>query len=327
MIARTLAALVAAAVLTGATPAAPSCRPSAADLAWRDRALANWRVAERTLLNLAPAPLPTTIMVEARCTYTGRLDRRGRLAWTAAPHDDRVVFPDGNKAGVGPISFAAPGYFAMSLPSVWRAAGVTSGLGLERLMDGVLLHELMHTRQFYFANPRLAALTRQFGLPEDIGDDSLQEHFQADPAYRTAYEAERDMLFAAAAAPSDVGARALAANALGRMRARRAQWFVGAEAKWLPLDDLFLTMEGLGQWVAFAWYRSPRGGAVPAARALTEVRRGGKQWTQDEGLALFLVVDRLVPGWQADAFAPTPMLAEALLARAAGVSAPSAPAR
>ena len=322
---RALVAAAAALFLLGAAAPPAGCRPDPADIAWRDRALANWRVAERALLRLPPAPLPTVLMVDAHCTYTGRADARGRLRWTAAPHGDPVLLPGGNKAPVGPISFAtadAGGYFAMSLPSVWRAAGVTSGLGLERLMDGVMLHELMHSRQFYFANPALAELTRRFGLPADIGDDSLQARFEKDPAYRAAYEAERDMLYAAAAAPTDAEARALAAKALGLMRARRARWFIGADAKWLPLDDLFLDMEGLGQWLAYAWYRTPAGGAVGPAVALKEVRRGKTQWTQDEGLALFLVVDRLASGWQRDAFAPRPPLAEALLARAATAPPP-----
>lgn len=323
------AALAAAALLLGgASPAAAGCKPVGSDAAWRDRALAHWRVAERTLLHLAPAALPSILMVDARCTWTGRADAHGRLRWTAAPHGDPLTFPGGNKAKVGPISFAtadAGGYFAMSLPSVWRAAGVTSGLGLERLMDGVMLHELMHTRQFYFANPTLTALTARYGLPADISDDSLQATFEHDPDYKAAYEAERDTLYAAAAAPDDAQARALAGKALDMVRARRARWFTGAAARWAPLDDLFLDMEGLGQWLAYAWYRTPAGGGVPAATALKEVRRGGTQWTQDEGLALFLVVDRLVPDWQRDAFAAQPMLAQALLAKAA--TAPSRRAR
>lgn len=31
------------------------------------------------------------------------------------------------------------------------------------------------------------------------------------------------------------------------MRQRRIRYFTDAGAQWLPLDDLFLTMEGLGQ--------------------------------------------------------------------------------
>ena len=66
-----------------------------------------------------------------------------------------------------------------------------------------------------------------------------------------------------------------------------------------------------------SWYVSPAGPHLSKALALREVRRGGKYWTQDEGLALFLTIDRLLPGWQRQAFARRPQLAEALLAQAA----------
>ena len=97
----------------------------------------------------------------------------------------------------------------------------------------------------------------------------------------------------------------------------------GRTAYWAEFDDVFLTMEGLGQWLAYSWYVSARGPHIAPEVALREVRRGGRYWTQDEGLALFLVVDRLVPGWQRLAFAKQPLLAEALLARAAGIPQPA----
>jgi hypothetical protein len=228
-----------------------------ADRRWITQALAHWRIVEREMLHLDRAPLPTIVAVDACCTYIARSRGGDALVWAGRSHGGTVRFPDGKTAPVRPISFAsadsgaaAPGYFAMSLPSVWRAAGVRSGLGLERLMGRVLLHEMMHTRQFL-------------------------------------------------------------------LRQRRARWFTGEVAKWAPLDDLFLDMEGLGQWAAYAWYVDPRGLDLGAARAQTEVRRDGKHWTQDEGLALFLTIDRLVPDWQSLAFGRTPALAEELLQAAA----------
>ena len=320
-----LAGVAVAFCLALAAPApavAAGCRMADADAIWVTQALRNWRVVEREVLKLAPQPLPTIIVADAACTYTAIPGRGDALTWAPRPHGETIHFPDGKDVPAGPVSFAAPvegdpagGYFAMSLPSVWRAAGVQSGLGLERLMDGVLLHEMMHTRQFYFVNPRLALLTRQYHLPEDIGDDSLQDTFGKIPDYVAAYTAERDMLFAAAAAPSDAEARVLAGKALTLMRARRAKWFIGDAVKWAQLDDLFLDMEGLGQWTAYAWFVRQ---GLPRDMVLREVRRGGKYWTQDEGLALFLTLDRLVPGWQAKAFSANPPLAEGLLALAAG---------
>lgn len=326
-------ALASALLLGAAPPPAPApCAMASADRSWIEASIAHWRVAERHLLKLAPQPLPTIVVADARCTYTARA-MGGGWRWPGMPHGGTMRFANGVTQPVGPISFAAPdptqptgGFFAMSLPSVWRTAGVTSGLGLERLMDGVMLHESMHARQFYFVNPTMAAFAKRYGSDIEASDDAVQARFKADPAYVAAYEAERDALFRAAAAPTDAEARALAGEALRLMRARRTR-FTGADARWLQLDDLFLQMEGVGQWLAYAWYVSPRGAGLAPATVLPEVRRGGRFWTQDEGLALFLVVDRLSPGWQRDAFAARPLLAEALLAKAVGVSVASPPSR
>ncbi|SMF61482.1 hypothetical protein [Allosphingosinicella indica] len=310
-----------AAALALASPA-PQCVMNPVDRLWAERALDNFGKVSGEKLQLADRALPTVVMFDAACSYVAPPGRTA-LRFSAKRHGGTVTLPDGGEVPVGTISFAAPetttspGYFVMALPSVWRAQGVKSKLGLERLMDGVLLHEMMHTYQFYFVTPRLAELTETYGLPDDLSDDSLQEAFKDNANYVAAYEEERDLLFAAARAPDDGQARHLAGEALAKMRARRARFFTGDQAKWAPLDEIFLTMEGIGQWVSYAWLADPEGGAVPEDLLLPEVRRGGRFWTQDEGLAAFLVIDRLVPGWQRHAFAETPETVEALLARAA----------
>jgi hypothetical protein len=317
-------------VLFPKAAAAQSCAMAPGDAAWIAGAVRAWETVRAADLKLAAVEPPTIVTFDAACAYIAPPARP--LRWAASPHGKTVTLPDGQEIPAGVISFAASfgvrpkGFFVMSLPSVWRAGGVTSALGLETLMEAVFVHEIMHTRQFYFADPRLAELTKRYGLPDDISDDSLQDHFKADPAYVADYQAERDLLYAAAVATSQAQAQALAAQALERMRARRARWFTGAEAKWLPLDDLFLVMEGLGQWAGYRWLVGDKGRGLDPGATLTEFRRGGRFWTQDEGLALMLVVDRLRPGWQKAAFAAEPALAEALLAQAVeGAGAKSRP--
>lgn len=312
-------------LLAAAAAHAADCLPSAADREWAESALHHWRIVERDALKLAPAPLPKIIAFDAHCTATPTESGDGAFAWQGTPHAGTVRLPDGRTATVGPVSFAVPdpakkgtAYVVMGLPSVWRAKGVKSGLGLDTLMDGVLLHEMARTRQFNAAGPLLAQLGAKYGLPQDTNDESLQEAFSKNPDYVRDYETERDLLFASAAASTDTEARALAAQALQQMRQRRARWFAGPNEKWRTLDDEFLTLEGLGQWAAYWWLTSPQGMKIDAPIAQRELRRGGKRWAQDQGLALFLVVNRLVPNWQSRAFAPRPATAEALLAAAAG---------
>ncbi len=281
-----------------------------ADRTWLAASLKRWRYAEVEWLHLPPSPLPTVIAIDAHCQYALLQGSFARMAERS--HDGKTVTIGSISQPLGPISYAdGSGRFVMSLPSVWRAAGVHSDAGLENLMTGVLLHEIMHTRQSALATAALE------GLGEDAGDDMVQDHFKSDPDYVAAYRRERDTLYAAVAAPTDAEARSLARDALAMMKERRARWFTGAEAKDAKLEDVFLTMEGMGQYMLHRHLSSVPD--VSSATAVAEVRRGD-HWTQDEGFALVAVLDRLLPDWRARAFRSPDWLAENLLA--ASVSNP-----
>jgi hypothetical protein len=317
-VARVFTAALALALAGCATAPVPAdCTMAPADRAWLEGALANWRRVEPQLLRLPAQPLPTVAAIDGQCTYL--LPQGGFAGVHAMRHDGTAVLPDGAEAPLGPISFASGegGYFAMSLPSVWRAAGVTSELGLERLMEGVLLHEMMHIRQTALAARTLGDAASAAGIADDdLNDDIVQARFEGDPDYVAAWSMERDALFAAAAAPDDAQARQLAAEALALMRARRARWFTGDKASFTAMDDVFLTMEGMGQWLIHKYFLSPEGGGLTPADSLRAVRRNQRWWSQDEGLALILVVDRLLPNWQERAFRDPDWRAERLLAAA-----------
>ena len=85
------------------------------------------------------------------------------------------------------------------------------------------------------------------------------------------------------------------------MKTRRAKYFVGADAVYADLEDLFLNMEGVANW---AGYRLASRESASLPDAVAFMRRGGKHWSQDEGLALFLVIDAAVPAWQAHDMSP-----------------------
>jgi hypothetical protein len=54
-------------------------------------------------------------------------------------------------------------------------------------------------------------------------------------------------------------------------------------------------MEGLGNWVA---YRVAVREGLSEADAVNFIRRGRNRWSQDEGLAAFLVIDAMLPDWR-----------------------------
>jgi hypothetical protein len=176
-----------------------------------------------------------------------------------------------------------------------------------------MFHEFAHSYQSV-STPSLSfpSLQRRYPFLEKVSDDSVQETFAENRAYVHAFEAERDLLFRAASAPGDGNARALTCEGLGKLRERRAKYFAGSTLHWAQVEEVSLTTEGLGQWVAYAWLT--RGRRIDAATVVRELR--SPYWSQDQGLAIFLLADRLVPSWQKHVFASSPAGAEQLLAAA-----------
>lgn len=232
------------------TPSSTACEMNATDRQWIDGALADWSFAELHELKLTPTRLSVIVLFDDHCQYRSISGPEGDISWQGFSYKSKVLLPNGSLIPSGVVSFAAPvngsstaGFFVMSLPSIWRSHDIQSGLGVERFMDAVLLHEMSHTRQFYFANPIIDALSARYRLGDEIGDDSIQGTFSKDPAYVKAYESERDLLYKAAGASTDVDARMYARQALHAMHRRRQTWFTGSVVYWNTVDDVFLMME------------------------------------------------------------------------------------
>jgi hypothetical protein len=338
LIAAVLALLLAGAALPAraapAPAAAPACAPSVQDRLWMQQALDAWAYTAHDKLRVQAGNPPDLVFYDGVCTYQTGAQARGRafegprlsgrrLAWKADFHAHTIPLPDGSDLPMGVASFAAPydhdtrAFMVMALPSLWREGGVHSALGLETMMTALFIHEMTHTRQFYGFAPRIAELTRRYGLPDDLNDDSLQEAFKNDPDYVAAFSLERDLLLSAAKESDPARAGMLVARAFELAQARRARFFTGDKAKWAEIEDAFLTLEGVGQWAAWAWLTDPKGGGVAPARALHPFRRGARFWSQDEGFLAMAAIDRLVPDWRERAFAAEPQGVMALWADAA----------
>ena len=155
---------------------------------------------------------------------------------------------------------------------------------------------------------------RSAKLGSDFTDDIVQKRFGDNAEFKAAVEHERDILLAGFAG-DDTAARAAAREALSLINARRAKYFTGDNAAFLDLEDLFLTLEGMGQLAGYEWLAHPRGGARTSEAAVAQMR--SRWWSQEEGMAIMLIVQRLVPDWRQRAFATHPQTALQLLALAA----------
>ena len=259
----------------------------------------------------ARAPTPEVVFFDSVCVYTTSAMAALRAApvpgprlhgielpWRAVAHGGSLTLPDAVQMPVALTTFTnvtagASPYFVMAAPAYWAE----NGHGEEPELTGIFLHEFAHTRQILGMAAAIAPLEAAWDYPEPLNDDAVQTRFAGDPEYVAAYVAERDLFFRAAAAPELADARLLATEALARMKRRHARWFQGDAAVFARLDDIFLALEGVGQWSGYAWLAHPDGGGVAHDEAIRIMLGSRKWWVQDEGLALFLTVDRLLPEW------------------------------
>jgi hypothetical protein len=282
-----------------------------------------WRRQLVRIPELTPPADVSVILFDRRCraASTNALARTRAVRWQSVAHGGRVLLGDGSRVAPGVMSFAGEGRtgatFVMALPSVWEKAGVPGGpLGLRRLTIAVKLHEASHVAQTGLMT-RVSALIRREKLGHDFNDDSIQKRFEKEEAFASSVKEETRLLFAAAAAGNDKEARRLAGKALTLLQARRARWFTGKDRALTEAEDLFLSMEGAGQYVGYSWLVDPAGGAMSETDALAGFGTRARWWSQAQGLALVLAVKRLgLPGWRAHLWGAPRMVGAELLAGA-----------
>lgn len=303
-----IAAILLAAGLAGAGgDEMPACAVSPGDREWIGSALDAWDHSRRSITAIR-ADAVTAILFDADCQLTSATAMTGgERAWAARAHGGTVQVPGGSLPAQV-TSFAGSGdtgpFFVMALPSLWKKAEVEAGpIGLERLMIAVLVHEASHVAQGRTYGAQMDSIAALHSLPDDFDDDSIQRRFEGNAHFSRSVERETELLFEAAAAPSADEARALAGQALDLLRARRSRWFAGEDAHYSAIEDIWLTMEGSGQWAGLRWLAAPGGGGMDPALALAAFGKRGSYWSQRQGLALVLALDRIDGGaWRGQVF-------------------------
>lgn len=262
------------------------------DPAFTERAIQTW-MRVRTELKVADAPLPQMIFFNGRC-------------------GDEVELPDGSKIPARLMTFAGSHegkpFLVFALPELWRAEERhRDNPHLDRLMRSVFVHEMTHTVQTAGFGERLTALEKEHAIA-DLDDDIIQKRFSSNEEFTAMVNKERELLYA-------VSTPKQAREALRQVRARHAKFFTGENAYLAEIEEIFLGMEGAAQWAA---YRAARLDGATHEEAAGAVSGRAKRWSQDEGLALFLAIDALMPGkWQAKVMGEKPVGAWALLEEAA----------
>ncbi|WP_157262921.1 hypothetical protein [Pedobacter steynii] len=221
------------------------------------------------------------------------------LKWKKELHQGHVTLPDESVIPIGLMSFAAEipnkpnsSFFLMPLPDFWKSSGVESKeLGLGNLVTGVFIHEFSHSQQMQNFGRKITEFEKKNSFPKEFNDDIVQNIFQKDTVYLKMYQNEVEKIYQSV--QNGTLDKILANEGLGLINQRQNSYFEKQYADLKQIDDFFLTMEGLGQYSMYLWLIHPMGADIAPEMAIQGVRRGKKWWSQDEGLALFLVLDKM----------------------------------
>lgn len=324
------------------------CRLSVENLNWVQAALDGWQQISRDALGLLSAPLPWTVLFDSSCVWhlsppagqpgdgtaihTPLSFASNRVEVRALRHHDTIALPSGVAIPARPTAMSSvsangmPPFVAMALPDVWRlSAGDAGARPADEFLQTAMIAELAKSGRLEELQRRLQALGRTHSLPPSLGEDTIQMQFQSVPGFREAFEAERDLFFKAVREGDARQRDALTNRGLTMARQRRAHYFTGPDSLYAPLEDSFLALDGAAQWAAYRFVKT-RAASAEDADVLQFVRDKRKYWSQEEGLALCLLLDPLVPDWQARVFGAAPVspfvLLEAAVRAHAGAARP-----
>jgi hypothetical protein len=223
------------------------------------------------------------------------------------------MLPNGAQIPAEIIAVAMPGppagqdaFFVLALPELWRRHPQASqDPHLAIRIPSVALHEMIHTRQMSDLQRRVHAIGQRFDLPAQLDDDVVEDHFADSAEYRRMFVAEQDLLYGAVAEADPNHSITLVAEAISIAQKRREGYFTGNDEVYSELEGLFLNMEGVAEWVRFKSHQADPAWPDADADIIAFLRGQGNSWSQDQGLALVLLLDRMVPDWKRQILSPT----------------------
>ena len=307
-------------------PQPSSCALQDADVRWFQSALDGWHHVSKDFLLLDPKPIPWVMLFDDVCTWhfaatadipgAGPAEVRLTYAGERVPasvlrHNGKVHLPNGTDipAEIMAAAFHTQNrettFFALATLDLWRRHPQASqDPELERRLLSVVLHEIMHTRQLPYLALRVDDLGKRFEIPTPVNDDMVENRFKDVPGFPEAFSAERDLLYSAVAEADPIQRRTLIDQALGMARQRRERFFTGADRPYAELEELFLNMEGAAEWARFKYHQAAPGNTMSDAEIIAFIRGKENSWSQEAGLALVLLLEKEVPGWQRQLLGP-----------------------
>ncbi len=300
-------------------------------LVWMQAVLNNWEAVCRRDLRIAAEPLPWIIFYDDNVAWHLQPEKRWLPPHEVSPHPlrfmgetyplSRVAHQDGKlwvpdrepllvdvakpQIAAMPYDDQRKAFFVAPLPGLFhKLAKPDQARNLDELFLGTVAHELTHTRHYAHAMPQITRLRLRYKLPESFDDNIIQQEFGVNDEYKKLYDAERTLLAKAILARDLDDCRQAVGEALLASQKRKDRFFVGDKEGYSRLEDIFLAMEGLAMWVQYRTARERAPAGEEWLKTLITLSERHDAWSQEQGLGLFLLIDRLVPGWQARFLAP-----------------------
>ncbi len=219
--------------------------------------------------------------------------------WYKKAHNGSIMLPDSAIRDVQMMIYASPtkekevkAFFVMPLLSFWIKEKVGDhGIGLEKLTAGVFAHEFSHTLQlgsFDKFGEYFEAYQKKHGV-ENFGDDMMQNMYEKDEKITSLYNNEFD-LFTKAGIAEKNEMMALTKKALENFHLKHELLLKRDKKDLKTLDDIWLTMEGVGQFAMYEYLINPKGGNLPADKAFKAMKT--RWWSQEEGFAMFYLLSK-----------------------------------
>jgi hypothetical protein len=294
-------------------------------LIWIQAVLDNWEAVCRRHLRVPPQPLPWIIFYDENFAWHLNPDVRSLPPHEGSTHPLRFsgrVYPlvgmahQNGKLWVpgreslpvnvtGPRIAAMPyeddrnSFFIAPLPGLFHKLGrPDQARNLDELFLGTAAHELMHTRQLVYAMAQIKRLRLRYKLPESFDDNIIQHEFEANEEYKRLHDEEGELLTKAILADDLHHTRQFVEQFLLATQKRKERFFAGPKQGYSDLEDIFLAMEGLAMWVQYRTARDRASAGEDWLQTFVTLSERADAWSQQDGLALLVLIERLAPGWQ-----------------------------
>lgn len=299
---------------------------TASERLWMQQVITQWDDACAQLLKIKAKPLPWIIFYDSVAAWHLNPDLKllplhtvsaERIAFSGSkyalyrvPHTGNMWVPEREAIAISSRPAAAMPYannkksfFVAPLPSLYhKLAPADQAKYLDFLFLGLCLHELTHTKQLNYALPQILAVQSKYKMSGSIDDNMVENTFSKNEDYVKIFLEERKHLWNAVLTNNRDSCLAELSVALALAKQRRTKFFVGDFAPFDELDDSFLALEGSAMWVQFQVMKKNPPNKQTEYQTLGWLVERTNSWSQEEGLAMFLIIDKLVPDWKSGFF-------------------------